>query len=143
MVTRQKVRQRQRKSQRKPAGEVRVNVAALAPNNSYGAPRFVRLGHYEDQPFTCTGCGAEQVWTAWQQKWWYEVAKGYVYSTAKYCRACRHREQARRTEARPLSVSEPAAAQVDEPVQDAPAVLALIDVVAAPAQAVDLGSDSG
>ena len=100
MITRQKGRQRQRKAERTAAGAVRVNVAALAPNNSYGVPRFVQLGHYEDEPFTCTGCGAAQVWTAWQQKWWYEVAKGYVYSTAKYCRACRHREHARRTEAR-------------------------------------------
>lgn len=100
MVTRQKSRQRNRKTERAVAGVVRVNVDALAPNNSYGVPRFVRLGCYEDEPFTCTGCGAAQVWTAWQQKWWYEVAKGYVYSIAKYCRACRHREKARRSEAK-------------------------------------------
>jgi hypothetical protein len=100
MVTRQKARQRRRKAERPATGVVRVNVAALAPSNSYGVPRFVKRGHYEDEPFTCTGCGAAQVWTAWQQKWWYEVAKGYVYSTAKYCRACRHREQVRSTEAR-------------------------------------------
>jgi hypothetical protein len=53
VVTRQKARQRQRKSERTAAGVVRVNVAALAPNNSYGAPGFVQLGHYEDEPFTC------------------------------------------------------------------------------------------
>lgn len=100
MVTRQKARQRQRKSKPAAEGDVRVNVAALAPYNSYGTPRFVRRGHYEDAPFTCTGCGAAQVWTARQQKWWYEVAKGYVYSAAKYCRVCRHREKARSTEAR-------------------------------------------
>jgi hypothetical protein len=100
VVTQQKARQRLRKSQRTAAGVVRVNVAALAAHNSYGVPRFVELGHYEDTPFKCTGCSASQVWTAWQQKWWYEVAKGYVYSTAKYCRACRHREKSRRNEAR-------------------------------------------
>jgi hypothetical protein len=100
VVTRQKSRQRRRKTERPADGVARVNAAALAPSNSYGAPRFVKLGRYEDQPFTCTGCGAAQVWTAWQQKWWYEVAKGYLYSTAKYCRVCRHREQARSAEAR-------------------------------------------
>jgi len=100
MVTRQKSRQRRRKAERKTAGPVRVNVSALAPTNSYGSPRFVQRGYYEDQPFTCTGCGAEQVWTAWQQKWWYEVAKGFIYSTARYCRVCRRREQERRVEAR-------------------------------------------
>jgi hypothetical protein len=100
VASRPKGRKRQRKADQPAGGKARVNVAALAPHNSYGSPRFVQLGHYEDLPFTCSGCGAAQVWTAWQQKWWYEVAKGYVYSTAKYCRACRHREQGRRTEAR-------------------------------------------
>ena len=101
MVTRRKSRQHQRKHQRRTAaGVVRVNVTALAPNNSYGTPRFVQRGYYEDQPFTCAGCGTAQTWTAWQQKWWYEVAKGYGYSTAKHCRPCRRREQARRAEAK-------------------------------------------
>src|SRR6187431_1800948 len=100
MASRQKTRQRQRRNERTAAGSIRVNVAALAPNNSYGAPDFVERGYYMDEPFKCTACGAAQVWTASQQKWWYEVAKGYVYSTAKLCRPCRRREQARRVEAR-------------------------------------------
>ena len=100
MVSRQKTRQRQRRSERTVAGSVRVNVSALAPNNSYGLPRFAARGYYLDEPFTCAGCGVAQVWTASQQKWWYEVAKGYVYSHAKLCRPCRRREQARRAEAR-------------------------------------------
>jgi len=72
----------------------------MAPNNSYGAPDFVRRGYYLDRPFRCAGCGREEIWTAAQQKWWYEVAKGYLYSGAKLCRPCRRREQARRSEAR-------------------------------------------
>lgn len=79
---------------------VLVNEAALAPNNSYGAPEFVRRGHYVDTPFRCKECGKEEVWTATQQKWWYEVAKGYAWSTAVLCRACRRKEGARRAEAR-------------------------------------------
>lgn len=85
---------------RNEAGPVRVNVAALAPYNSYGEPDFVRRGFYQDQPFTCAQCHTAQVWKAWQQKWWYEIAKGYVDSTAKLCRPCRRREQARRAAAR-------------------------------------------
>jgi len=100
VVSRQKSRQRRRTLDRTAEGAVRVNVAALAPNNSYGVPRFVERGYYSDEPFKCSNCGADQVWTAGQQKWWYEVAKGYVYSTAKLCRPCRRREQARRAEAR-------------------------------------------
>ena len=100
MVSRQKIRKGRRQVKQAAAGVVRVNVEALAPNGSYGVPDFVARGHYTDEPFKCASCGTAQVWTAWQQKWWYEVAKGYVYSSAKLCRPCRRREQARRVEAR-------------------------------------------
>jgi hypothetical protein len=79
---------------------VPVNEELLAPNNSYGAPAFVSRGYYIDIPFRCVDCGREEVWTGSQQKWWYEIAKGFVYSSAVRCRACRRKEQARRNEAR-------------------------------------------
>jgi Probable zinc-ribbon domain len=79
---------------------VPVNEELLAPNNSYGAPDFVRRGYYIDIPFRCVDCGKGQIWTGTQQKWWYEVAKGFVYSTAIRCRACRRKERDRRAEAR-------------------------------------------
>jgi Probable zinc-ribbon domain len=79
---------------------VAVNQENLAPYNSYGLPEFVERGYYVDTPFRCKGCGRDELWTATQQKWWYEVAKGFVYSTAKLCRACRRRERERRNEAR-------------------------------------------
>jgi len=87
---------------RRPArvGAVAVNEEDLAPYRSYGAPDFVRRGYYLDRGFRCAGCGSEETWTAEQQKWWYEVAKGYVYSSAKLCRPCRRREQARAARAR-------------------------------------------
>ena len=88
MVTERKRRAARRKP---PPGDVRVNEGALAPYNSYGAPDFVRAGHYSDRPFRCRDCGKDEVWTARQQKWWYEVAEGYVYSTAVRCRACRRK----------------------------------------------------
>ena len=84
----------------KPSKFVPVNDALLAPCNSYGVPDFVRRGYYIDLPFRCVGCGKEEIWTGSQQKWWYEVAKGFVYSTAVRCRACRRNERARREEAR-------------------------------------------
>jgi hypothetical protein len=79
---------------------VAVNVENLAPYNSYGAPDFIGRGYYVDRDFTCEGCGREEVWTARQQKWWYETAKGFIYSDAKLCRACRRRERDRKAEAR-------------------------------------------
>lgn len=79
---------------------VPVNESLLAPHNSYGAPAFVMRGYYVDTPFCCVDCGKKEIWTGSQQKWWYEVAKGFVYSIAIRCRACRRKERARREEAR-------------------------------------------
>jgi hypothetical protein len=83
-----------------PIGIAPVNEELLAPNNSYGAPDFVYRGHYLDKPFTCAGCGKEEIWRATQQKWWYEVAKGFVYSTAKLCRICRRKAREQSAESR-------------------------------------------
>ncbi|WP_020473734.1 zinc-ribbon domain containing protein [Zavarzinella formosa] len=74
-----------------------VNKEALVPHNSYEAPDFVKRGFYLDLPFSCVNCGKPEIWTAGQQKWWYEVAKGSVYSTANRCRACRRLKRERQT----------------------------------------------
>ena len=63
---------------------VAVNSAALCPTNSYGAPHFVQRGYYQDQPFRCTDCGKQEIWTARQQRWWYELAKGDVWTRAYF-----------------------------------------------------------
>jgi hypothetical protein len=83
-----------------PYGTVPVNPAALRPTNSYGEPDFVTRGFYLDHPFICKDCRKEEIWTAAQQKWWYEIAKGEVWSGAIRCRACRRRERERRAAAR-------------------------------------------
>ena len=57
---------------------------------------------YEDASFTCKDCGKQEVWTASQQKWWYEVAGGYIETTAIRCRACRKIEKIRKDEARKI-----------------------------------------
>jgi hypothetical protein len=45
--------------------------------------------YYADRPFECRDCGANEIWKAASQKWWYEIAKGYIDSTAVHCRDCR------------------------------------------------------
>lgn len=77
-----------------PGDAIPADLGQQAPNNSYSPPTF-----YRDYEFTCVDCGGHEVWTAEQQKWWYEVAKGSIYSGAKRCRACRivHREAHRGT----------------------------------------------
>jgi hypothetical protein len=74
---------------------VAVNPALLTPDHSYGSPEFVQRGYYVDAPFTCKDCGYDDTWTASQQKWWYEQAKGGVWTTARRCRGCRRKERDR------------------------------------------------
>ena len=57
-------------------GQVLVNPDNLGPNKSYGSPTYVERGYCVDMPFSCNACGKAQAWSATQQKWWYEVAKG-------------------------------------------------------------------
>jgi len=64
---------------------VKANKSQLTHNSYFAAlPSF-----YTDKPFECRDCGKHEVWTAERQKWWYEIAKGLIESTAIYCRACR------------------------------------------------------
>jgi hypothetical protein len=84
-----------------PKGAVAANLVALGHNNTYG----LLPNYYVDKPFKCRDCGIEEVWRATQQKWYYEVAKGHIDSTAVRCRACRRKERARKTAAREVSIA--------------------------------------
>lgn len=80
----------------RPVGSVFADHAELAHNNTYGPlPLF-----YMDRAFACRDCGTDQIWTAKQQKWWYEIGKGNIGSIAVRCRPCRKKEQERKAEAR-------------------------------------------
>ncbi len=80
----------------RPLESIPANQQELQHNNTCGLlPEY-----YVDKPFTCRDCGVLELWTAKQQKWWYEVAKGYIDSTAVRCRPCRKKEQARKATAR-------------------------------------------
>jgi hypothetical protein len=65
---------------------IMANREAQAPNNSHSPPLY-----YEDREFTCADCGKVEVWTAEQQKVYFEEWKKPIYGTAKQCRACRKR----------------------------------------------------
>lgn len=84
---------------------VPVNPENLRPTNSRGTPDFVQRGYYVDMPFNCKSCGVAQMWKKTQQKWWYESAKGDVWTVAVLCRPCRRREQARRAAAREVHLA--------------------------------------
>lgn len=75
-----------------PNNAVMADWEELKHNNTYGPlPKF-----YIDRSFTCQDCGSKELWTAKQQKWWYEIVKGDINSTAIRCLRCRHRIQAKK-----------------------------------------------
>jgi hypothetical protein len=70
-----------------PEGAVKSDLERLTHNNTYDLlPRY-----YVDIPFVCRDCGAEEVFTAKQQKWWYEIKQANINSGAVRCYACRKR----------------------------------------------------
>jgi hypothetical protein len=56
----------------------------------WGAPKL----YYRDELFVCKSCGKLETWTALQQRWWFEIARGLIDSTAVACRACRKAKRA-------------------------------------------------
>lgn len=83
-----------------PRGALRADAAKLLHDRTYGPrPRF-----YVDTPFTCADCGKAEVWTAFQQKWWYEEAKGKIDSRANRCRDCRRQRRMRRSQDRRVHI---------------------------------------
>lgn len=80
-----------------------MDFSKLKANNSYGLSAFAQRGYYVDRPFSCCDCGAACVWTAAQQRWWYETIGGSQDAIAKRCRPCRQRERQRKELARQVS----------------------------------------
>lgn len=75
-----------------PRGAVAADLSQQVPNNSYSPRRLF----YVDKEFQCVDCGKQEIWSAQQQKWYYEVAKGSLYATANRCRDCRRLHAERR-----------------------------------------------
>lgn len=88
-----------------PGESAPVNKSALAPYNSFGMPEFEARGFYMPVSFTCRDCGVNEVWTAKQQKLWYEGWQGPVFSVALRCRPCRALVRAHKTAARTATIA--------------------------------------
>jgi len=84
-------RSKNKKNERLPVDETKLNMG-----NTYSSPP----DYYYDIEFDCMDCGKTEVWTAEQQKWWYEEAGGYSFATAVRCRKCREKERERKRKAR-------------------------------------------
>ena len=89
------------------ASEIPLNVIPVDPDalnlrNSWERPLF-----YSDLSFQCRDCGVQEIWSAADQQWYYESARGYFFNTAVRCRACREVEYKRKADARRQSGHDP------------------------------------
>jgi Probable zinc-ribbon domain len=83
-----------------PRGAVAADLEKLWHDNTYGR----RPLYYLDVSFSCIDCGKSEIWTAAQQKWWYEEAKGLIASRANRCRECRRTRRMRRSQDRRVHI---------------------------------------
>ena len=95
-----KRRKREEVSSQRTGGPPKHAVAADMSQQVPSTAAYGRRRYYRDEPFTCGDCGREEVWTASQQKWYFEVAKGSIYGRAKFCRACRQKRNIAKGEQR-------------------------------------------
>jgi hypothetical protein len=84
------------RSKNKKEDRLPVDPDKLHMGNTYSSPPE----YYYDIEFHCQDCGVHQIWTARQQKWWYEEAGGYFFAGATRCRECRAKERERKRQAR-------------------------------------------
>jgi hypothetical protein len=84
-----------------PGGELPEGAIAADPTKQSPPSVGFRPLYYLDRPFTCKDCGKEEIWTAEQQKWYYEVARGSIYGQAIRCRVCRRKHRAQKGKAAP------------------------------------------
>jgi hypothetical protein len=53
-------------------------------NDSVFSTKF----YYQNIPYSCAGCGRKGIWTAEQQKRYFETQKGNIYNKPKWCFEC-------------------------------------------------------
>lgn len=71
--------------------EIPQNALAANPDAQNHHGGYSGKFYYQDIHYTCAGCGKPGVWTAQQQKRYFEVQKGNIYNVPKWCYKCHSR----------------------------------------------------
>ncbi|MFK8012981.1 MAG: zinc-ribbon domain containing protein, partial [Marinicellaceae bacterium] len=66
-------------------GRLKADHSKLGHINSYGG----LPDYYDEIEFRCRDCGVDEIWTARQQKFYFEECKGHIDARAVRCKACR------------------------------------------------------
>ena len=78
-----------------PEGVLAADLSQQATRGGYSGIRYF----YKDVEFICKGCGKKDVWTAEQQKRYYEDQKGNIYNEATWCHDCHTKRMKKKQEA--------------------------------------------
>ncbi len=68
--------------------EIPKDALAADPDNQDHGGGYAAKFSYKDIHFACAGCGKMEIWTAQQQKRYFEVQKGNIYNEPKWCHEC-------------------------------------------------------
>jgi hypothetical protein len=68
--------------------EIPQGALAADPDNQNHGGGYAAKFYYKDIYYTCAGCGRKEVWSAAQQKRYFEVQKGNIYNKPKWCYEC-------------------------------------------------------
>ena len=89
---------RERRRSKRLADDDRLRNRVEVPRDAVPADLYQQVAnisgmppslYYTDREFVCVDCGRRETWTAQQQKWYNEVAKGSLHARAVRCRECR------------------------------------------------------
>jgi len=79
--------------------EIPKNALAADPDAQNHGAGYSAKFFYQDIHYTCAGCGKPGIWTAQQQKRYFEIQKGNIYNEPKWCHEC-HTSRTKNKEAR-------------------------------------------
>ncbi len=68
--------------------EIPKGVLPANPDNQAYSGGYAAKLYYSDIHYTCAGCSKKEVWTAPQQKRYFETQKGNIYNEPKWCHKC-------------------------------------------------------
>jgi hypothetical protein len=68
--------------------EIPKGALAADPDKQDHGGGFAVKHSYSDIHYACAGCRKKKVWTAQQQKRYFEVQKGNIYNAPKWCHKC-------------------------------------------------------
>jgi hypothetical protein len=69
-------------------GPVLVDFDQIEPFAVADLPAFIARGAYEDVDLVCADCGYAFVWTADDQKFWFEEMKSPIHKALTRCTRC-------------------------------------------------------